>query len=87
MEATVEFTKKTTILFPPDLYRFLADVAQQRKVSVGQLVRTACESQYGFTSPEERLHALEKLSKISALVASTAQMKRESIFSPDGILS
>jgi len=39
-------TKKTTILFSPDLYDRLARLAKQRRTSVGELVREACRAQF-----------------------------------------
>src|SRR3989338_3638850 len=43
-------TKKTTILFTPDQHRRLMRVAEQRHTSLGELVRSACEQQYGVVS-------------------------------------
>jgi hypothetical protein len=78
--------KKTTVLFPAALYRRLSDLARQRKVSVGHLVRNACEAQYGFAFRENRLKAVKELSKMSLPVGSPAQMKRESVADPRRLL-
>ena len=45
MEVHMELSKKTTILFPPDLHRRLAQLAAQRGTSLGTLVRRACEQE------------------------------------------
>ena len=82
----MELTKKTTVLFPPDLYEHLAALARERKVSVGHLVRAACQAQYAFCSTEDRLQAVTELCGLSLPVASTARMKRESVPHPDDLL-
>ncbi len=55
-----QLTKKTTILFTPDLHRRLMRVAEQRHTSLGNLVRSACEQQYGLVSAEDRMRAAEQ---------------------------
>ena len=50
----MELSKKTTILFPPDLHERLAVIAQQQGVSLGELVRRACETQYGIEPQGQR---------------------------------
>jgi hypothetical protein len=42
----MELTKKTTILFPPDLHDPLTQLASKRGTSLGALVREACEARY-----------------------------------------
>ena len=74
----MELIKKTTILFPPDLYQQLTIIARNRKSSVGELVREACRRQYLQSSPQERLQAVAELSLLSLPVGSPAEMKRES---------
>ena len=75
----MELSKKTTIRFPPALYEHLTALAQQRKASLGHLVRSACETQYGFRSTEDRLQAVRELCSFAAPVGSVAKMKRESV--------
>lgn len=75
----MELTKKTTILFDPVLHRRLSLLAKQKGVSLGELVRHACERQYGLHGVEERLAAVEKLASLNLPVGSVADMKRESV--------
>ena len=74
-------TKKTTILFPTDLHTHLVDVARQRSVSLGKLVRSASEAQYGVASKEKRLRAVERLRRLSLPIGDVKSMKRQSLFS------
>ena len=74
----MELSKKTTILFSPDLHERLARLARQRSTSLGDLVRAACEKQYGLFSEEERHEALRGLSALALPVADPATMKEES---------
>ncbi len=57
----MELTKKTTILFPPDLHEQLTLLAQQLGTSLGELVRRACEAQYRLSSRDDRLAAVREL--------------------------
>lgn len=82
----MELSKKTTILFPPGLHERLARLARQRGTSLGELVRTACEKQYGLFSEEERLEALHGLASLSLPVADPATMKSESSPNPEDLL-
>lgn len=75
----MELSKKTTLLFPPDLHEHLAHLARQRGVSLGELVRRACEAQYGMVSRESRLAAVRELEALSLPVSSPDQMERESV--------
>jgi hypothetical protein len=75
----MELVKKTTILFPPDLYQQLATLARDRHSSVGELVRTACRAQYGLANQRERLSAVAELASMALPVGSVRQMERESV--------
>lgn len=75
----MELTKKTTILLSPDLYEHLTRTAKARRKSLGQLVREACEIQYGRVSGEDRLRAVDELRRLSLPVGSPRAMKRESV--------
>ena len=79
----MELTKKTTILFPPDLYDLLAALALKQKSSVGQLVREACRKQYSQSTRDERLGAVAALSSLRLPVGTPRQMKRESVPRPE----
>ena len=78
----MELTKKTTILLSPDLHRHLSRTARARRKSLGQLVREACEIQYGRVTGEDRLRAVEELRRLSLPVGSPRRMKRESVPRP-----
>lgn len=79
-------TKKTTILLRPELHRRLTRLAEQRGSSLGELIRTACERQYGLGGSDERLRAARALAALHLPVGSPAEMKRESVPSPEEIL-
>lgn len=82
----MELTKKTTILFSPELHRRLTDLAARRGRSLGDLVREACELQYGITGGMEQQAAVAALARLTLPVADPATMKRESVPDPDGLL-
>ena len=52
-----KLTKKTTILLQPELHRRLTRLADQRGTSLGELMRSACERQYGIGGSEGRIQA------------------------------
>ena len=81
-----KLTKKTTILFQPDLHRRLTRLADQRGTSLGELVRSACEKQYGIGGSEERIQAARAIGALELPVCAPAQMKRESQPQPDETL-
>lgn len=82
----MELSKKTTILFPPDLHDRLERLARERGTSMGQLVRQACRESYGLVSPSERLEAARRLSELMLPVADPAEMKRESTVEPQDLM-
>ena len=82
----MELTKKTTILLSPELHDHLARTAKARDKSLGQLVREACEIQYGPVSREDRLRAVDELRRLSLPVGSPRKMKRESVPVPHDVL-
>jgi hypothetical protein len=85
MEADMELSKKTTLLFPPDLHDHLSRLARQRGVSLGELVRRACEVQYGIVSRESRVAAVRDLEALALPVGDPDQMERESVPSPEDL--
>lgn len=82
MDMSMELTnKKTTILFSPSLHALLAKLAEERGTSIGDLVRMACEREYGVSGPtmEEKLAALRRMSRLNLPVSDVATIKRESV--------
>ena len=82
----MSLTKKTTILLSEELHEHLTALAAERGSSLGELVRRACELQYGLVSPEGRLAAAQALGELALPVGSPARMKEESVPSPDELL-
>lgn len=79
MDTDMELTKKTTILFPPDLFDQLSQLADKKGSSVGELVRDACRAQYRLQSKADRLALVAEMASMSLPVSTPEQMKRESI--------
>ncbi|HEY6323154.1 MAG TPA: CopG family transcriptional regulator [Thermoanaerobaculia bacterium] len=82
----MELSKKTTLLFSPDLHRQLTRLAHQRGESLGELVRQACEAQYGIISRESRVAAVRALEAMSLPVGDPEQIERESVPAPEDLL-
>ena len=82
----MELTKKTTILFPPDLHKRLSLLARQKGVSMGHLVRLACREKFGLSSKSYRLEAIEELAAMSLPVGDPKSMKAESVPEPSELL-
>ncbi len=82
----MELTKKTTILFPPDLHSFLTSLAKRRGSSLGELVRSACENQYGFADPVRRLEAVSKLATLNLPIGNPRELKEQSVPSADELM-
>ncbi len=74
----MELSKKTTILFSPELHRRLTSIAAKRSMSLGELVREACEAQYGVIGGPARADAVRALEALHLPVGSTTEMKRDS---------
>jgi len=80
MEVDMEkLTKKTTILLQPELHKRLSRLADQRGTSLGDLIRSAVERQYGLGGSEERLRAARALAELRLPVGTPRDMKRESV--------
>lgn len=62
----MELSKKTTILFSPQLHKRLTDLAALRGTSLGELVREACEARFGLGGSPERVAAAHALAAIEA---------------------
>jgi hypothetical protein len=82
MEVHMELSKKATILFPPDLHERLSRLAAQKGVSLGELVRSACEKEYGIVSREECIQAVQSLAGLELPVDDVKKMKQESVPKP-----
>jgi len=82
----MELSKKTTILFSPELHRRLTRLAARRGVSLGELVREACEVRYGVLGSASRLDAVQALATLELPVGTPDEMKRESQPEPDALL-
>jgi len=79
----MELSKKTTILFSPELHHRLTRIAEQRGTSLGDLVRSACEHEYGRADPEEKVAAIRRMAHLALPVAGVRRMKRESVPTPE----
>lgn len=79
----MELSKKTTILLSPRLYKMLKGESNSRGLSIGELIRSACEKQYGLSSESEALEAAERLSALNLPVGTPAAMKQESVPGPE----
>ena len=77
---------RTTILLPEELHDRLTTLARARGVSMGHLVRTAIEAQYGLVDNERRREAVQQLASLSLPVGSPEEMKAESNPFDDGPL-
>lgn len=69
---------KTTILLTATLHERLSSLARLRGVSMGHLIRSAVEAQYGLVDLDERLSAVQALGALSLPVDSVDAMKAES---------
>ena len=70
-------TKKTTILFPPKVYRQLEQVARQQGMSVAHLVRQAAIQCYLVPDRRTRQAAVDALAAMNLPVADWPRMKAE----------
>lgn len=75
----MELSKKTTILLSPDLHRRLSRLAAARDVSLGELIRQACEKQYGLADVHQRQEAVRALQRMQLPVSDPAEMKLQSV--------
>lgn len=73
-------------MMQPRAHRPLARLAEARGVSLGALVREACEEYYGLSSHEARLAAVDELAALELPVGTPEEMKREAIPASDDLL-
>lgn len=74
----MELSKKTTILFPPELHEQLVRLAKARGCSMGQLVRSAVRKQYGMRTREERIEAASFIAEMQLPVDDVETMIEQS---------
>ena len=79
----MELSKKTTILLTPDMHGRLAQLARQRRTSIGSLVREAVAECYGLEDEEARAQAVDDLSALGLPVGSVEEMIAESVADAD----
>ena len=72
-------TKKTTILFPPGLHRRLTRLAEQKRTSLGDLVRSACEHEHGAVPAPEKVAAVRRMAALALPVSSPRRVKQLSV--------
>lgn len=82
----MELEKKTTILFPAKLHLHLTRVAKKKGVSLGHLVRLACEDRYGKNGLEDRLKAVAELRALALPVDTPRAMKKQSVPAAEDLL-
>lgn len=82
----MELTKKTTILFSPDQHRRLSALAARQGRSLGELVREACEAQYGLAGGTDQVSAVDELARMDLPVATPEIMKKQSQAAPGDLL-
>jgi hypothetical protein len=76
---------KTTVLLSEALHQQLTRLAHERGQSLGELVRQACERQYGLTDRRARLAAVEALGALRLPVGPVEQMVAESVARPQDL--
>lgn len=75
-------THKTTVLLSRTLHRQLTQLARERGQSLGELVRQACERQYGIVDAEARVAAVEAIEAMRLPVGPVERMIAESVADP-----
>jgi len=81
-----KLTKKTTILLQPELHERLTRLADRRGTSLGELLRSAAEEQYGLGGSEDRVQAVRDIAALGLPVGDSGAMKRESQPDPGDLL-
>ncbi len=82
----MELSKKTTILLSPRLYYLLKRLSESTNRSIGDLIRSACEKQYGLHPESEALEAADKIATYQLPVGTPASMKQESVPSAEDLM-
>ena len=81
----MELSKKTTILFSKKQFALLKRIAASRNTSIGDLIRKACEENYGLISEAEAETAVDRLSQFSLPVSDIEEMKQEILQKKPGL--
>ena len=76
-ELYMELNKKTTILFSHKQFDLLKRIAAVRRTSIGELIRKACEHEYGLVHKSEAEEAVDALAELSLPAYDIEQMKAE----------
>ena len=71
--------KRRHCYFLPNLHDRLTRLAKQRGASLGDLVRTGCQREYGAPSPEEKMAAVRRIAALKLPVGPVRRMKKESV--------
>ncbi len=82
----MELSKKTTILFSPQMHQQLARLADHKRTSLGDLVRDACQKQYRLVSNERRLQAVQQLGRMTLPVDDAQVMRDQAVPSAGDLL-
>jgi hypothetical protein len=82
LEVAMGLTHKTTILLSEPLHRQLTALAKERRQSLGELVRRACEQQYGAVDQDTRRRAVDELAAMRLPVGPVEQLLAESVADP-----
>lgn len=78
----MELSKKTTILLSEEMHRRLAQLARQRRTSLGGLIRDAVATCYGLHDPQSRIAAVEELAALDLPVDDVERLVEESVPEP-----
>jgi hypothetical protein len=72
-------TKRTTVLFTPELFDRLHQEAKRRGTSIGHLIRQACEDTYRSGPSPTRVAAVEELARLALPNDTPEQVEAESM--------
>ena len=70
-------TRRTQILMNPEEYRRLRDLARKKKISVGELIRTAVRTTYFEPRSADKKAALEEILRMNLPAISWRRAKKE----------
>ncbi|MGD1102365.1 MAG: ribbon-helix-helix protein, CopG family [Terriglobia bacterium] len=70
-------TRRTQILMNPEEYRRLRDLARKKKISVGELIRSAVRTTYLEPRSADKKAALEEILRMNLPAISWRRAKKE----------